>query len=199
MYLCFGKRNPFFLTYLIAIIIAQFLFIFFVFTLEVNISIIGGIIFLIAYASMVVYIFKEIEWRKIKKFSVITGSLLLVLILWIVATINYMILKEQPFGDLENSIPYVYKVMIYVYFLFIAFLIFLGFLNLSIKVNSWSVLFCLGATCALSSEFSQIFQMIHYRGDVIGFINIMDKSFSIASLYFFYCSIDNRKKTDENT
>ncbi len=199
LYISYGKRNSFFLTYLLAVGIAQFLFVIFMFNRQLELSITGGIIFLIAYASMIFYIFKEIEWQKMKKFSIITASLLVLLMLWIIYNINHMMLKERTFEDLENAIPYVYKIMIYAYFIFIAAMIFLGFLNLSIKVNSWSVLFCLGATCALSSEFLQIFQLIHYRGDAVGSINIMEKAFSIASLYFFYCSIDNRKNPDTTT
>jgi len=197
LYILYGKKNAYFITYLAILNIAQILYtIYICFEKNIGISATGGAIFLIAYASMIIYIFKEIEWGKLKTFSVITAVLILALVLWIAYNINYMILKEQPFSNLENPSEIIHQYMIYIYFIFIASMIFLGFLNLSTKVNSWSILFCLGATCALSSEFSQIFQMIHYGGDSVGFINIIDKAFSVASMYFFYSSIDNRKHPD---
>ncbi len=193
LYLFYKKRNSFFLTYLLAFIIAQFIFVIYVvYELPYIVSASGGVLFLFAYVSMIVYIFKAFEWHKLNLFSFITGIMILVLIMWILYTINHMMISERAFSDPENS-NYLHKIMIYVYFTFLLVVTFLGFLNLSIKTDSWSVLFCLTITCALSSELSQIFQAIYYGKDAIGIINIIDKAFSVASIYFFYLSTEKRK------
>ncbi len=194
LYLLSGKRNLFFITYLYAFILAQFLFVsYIVFRLEYLISAIGGIVFLITYVSMIMYVLKTFRWKNLKPFSIITGITIVLLICWILYYTNNIVINEQEFTDLINHNPF-HNIMIYSYFAFIFFLTTLGILNLSIHTDSWNVLFCLSVTCALLSELSQIFQYIYYRGDTIGIVNIIDKSFSVASMYLFYLSTESRKR-----
>lgn len=192
----YSKRSVFFQSYITAILIAQTLFLAYVmvFREEYYLSFIGGIIYLIAYVSMILYIIEEINLKKIRNFSLISGGVVLILTAFMIYQLYAVMDREGWFGYKEDFYDISSFAMIVIYISMVLVLTFLSIVNLSINITKNGVLFCLAATCALSSEFSQIFQALIYRGDKSGAINVIDKLFSIASMFFFYFSVSHERR-----
>lgn len=196
VFFLYSKRSVFFQSYIIPILIAQALFLAYVtvFREEYYLCLIGGIIYLVAYVVMILYVIEEINLKKIRGFSWVSGGVVLILTAFMIYQLYRVMDREGWFGYKEDFYESSSLAMIFVYISMVLVLTFLSVVNLSINITKNGVLFCLAATCALSSEFSQIFQALIYRGDKSGAINVIDKLFSIASMFFFYFSVSHERK-----
>ncbi len=192
----YSKRSVFFQSYITAILIAQALFLAYVmiFKEAYYLCLIGGVIYLVAYVSMILYVIEEINLKKIRGFSWVSGGVVLILTAYIIYQLYVVMDREGWFGYNKDFYDSSHLVMIFVYMTMVLLLTFLSIVNLSRNITKNGVLFCLSATCALSSEFSQIFQALIYGGDESGAINVIDKLFSVASMFFFYFSVSHEKK-----